>query len=109
MNKLQDFIRNPRVAMLGLALAIAVGIGLSPELASAYGVPVAGDLFFEAFDFLENSVLNGPLAYMAALLGVATGIFMFFRGQWQSALITLSAAAVIGGIPAVVGSMGMVL
>ena len=93
-----------KITVIGLLLLIAGS-------ASAYTVPVSGELAYTVYDIVMNKIIGGPIGYTAAGGLVTYGAYAFgtgAQGGTGTAIKAITAGGTIGALALIVGSLGAV-
>lgn len=85
----------------------ALAVMLFAATAMAYTTPASGDLFYEAYDLVINSILAGPVGYIMAAFMFIGGILLLIQGKgFLMPMVCVIGAALIIKSDAIVGSFG---
>lgn len=92
---------------MAFLLAVCITMLASAGAAMAFTIPVAGDLFYEGYQFATKLTSGGPAATIG-LGGVASaGFFLFKQQVMPAAGCAMAAITIVNAVP-IVSAMGFI-
>jgi len=92
--------------MIALAIAVAVmAISMIPAGAYAFTTPVAGSFAYEVYDIGVNSILKGPIGFIAGVLLIVYGGLQVLK-SWMIGIAAILVGGMVVKADTVVVSLG---
>lgn len=88
---------------------LSIGIGLISTNAFAFTVPVAGDPFFEAYDFIGNDMILGVPGVLGALGLSVMGITQLTQGSIIKGMLPFGAGVMVYNLESIITSFGALI
>lgn len=75
--------------------------------AFAFTAPASGDMFYEVYDLVINSILSGPVGFVVGAIMLVGGIFLLVQGKgFLLPLICLVGGVILVKVDSIVQSFG---
>jgi hypothetical protein len=86
--------------------ALSILIGITASNVFAFTVPVAGDPFFEAYDFIGNDMILGVPGVLGALGLSVMGITQLTQGSIIKGMLPFGAGVMVYNLESIITSFG---
>ena len=89
----------PLIALLAL---------VSAAPANAFTAPVAGDMMYDVYNTLINSLISGGITYIIAFIGFLVAAYFLMQQKIVPGLFCMIGAAVIANVVTITTAFGLV-